>query len=133
MTQILCGEIDLVSVTVPAAIPFINSGKLRWLAVLSGARLPQLPNVPSSKKAGHPDLLLESWYGVMAPAGVRPDIVERLNTELRRIMHQPDTVKQLARVGIDAVTSSPTEYGAFVKADTERWAKVIREANIRLD
>jgi len=70
---------------------------------------------------------------VMAPTGVRADIVDRLNSELRKIMHAPETVKQLTRVGIDAVTSSAAEFQAFVKTDTERWAKVIREANIRIE
>ena len=123
----------MVTVTVPATIPFINSGKLRGLAVLNAARAPALPNVPTSKEAGYPDLLMDSWYGVMAPAGVRADIVERLNSELRKIMHTPETVKQLNRVGIDAVTNTAAEFQAFFKADTERWAKVIKDANIRID
>ncbi len=133
LTHILSGEIDVVTVTVPATIPFINSGKLRGLAVLATARVPTLPSVPSSREAGYPDLLMDSWYGVMAPTGVRADIVDRLNSELRKIMHAPDTVKQLNRVGIDAVTNSAAEFQAFFKADTERWAKVIREANIRIE
>ena len=133
LTHILSGEIDVVTVTVPATIPFINGGKLRGLAVLATARVPTLPNVPSSKEAGFADLLCDSWYGVKVPTGVRADIVDRLNSELRKLMHAPDTVKQLTRVGIDVVTSSPAEFQAFVKADTERWAKVVREANIRLE
>ncbi len=102
LTHILSGEIDVVTVTVPATIPFINSGKLRGLAIL-------------------------------ATAGVRPDIVERLNSELRKIMHAPETVKQLNRVGIDAVTSSAAECQASIKTDAERWAKVIKDANIRIE
>ena len=96
LTHTLSGEIDLVSVTVPAAIPFLKTGKMCGLAVLSSARPPRLPNVPISEQASHPNLLLESRYGEMAPKGVRLGIVERLNTELRRIMYQPDTVKQRA-------------------------------------
>ena len=133
LTHILSGEIDVVTVTVPATIPFINSGKLRGLAILAIARAPTLPNLPTSKEAGYPDLLMDSWYGVVAPAGVRADIIERLNSELKKVMHAPDTVKQLARVGIDAVTSLPAEFQAFVKIDGERWAKVIKEANIRIE
>ena len=133
LTHILSGEIDVVTVTVPATIPFINSGKLRGLAILNATRVPTLPNLPTSKEAGFPELLLDSWYGVMAPAGVRADIIERLNSELKKVMHAPDTVKQLARVGIDAVTSSPSVFQAFIKADSERWAKVIRDANIRIE
>ena len=133
LTHILSGEIEAVTVTVPATIPFINSGKLRGLAVMSTERVHTLPNVPTTKEAGFAELLYDSWYGVMAPAGVRPDIVDRLNSELKKIMHAPDTLKQLARVGIDVVTSSPAEFQTFVKTDAERWAKVIKEANIRLE
>jgi tripartite-type tricarboxylate transporter receptor subunit TctC len=133
LTHILSGEIDVVTVTVPATIPFIQSGKLRGLALLARERVPTLPNLPTSKEAGFPELLMDSWYGVMAPAGIRTDIVERLNAELKKIMHAPETVKQLARVGIDAVTSTPAEFQAFNKTDGERWAKVIREANIRIE
>ena len=133
LTHILSGEIDVVTVTVPATIPFINGGKLRGLAILATARGPTLPTVPTSKEAGYPDLLMDSWYGVMAPTGVRADIVERLNSELRKIMHAPETVKQLNRVGIDAVTSTAAEFQAFIKTDAERWAKVIKDANIRIE
>ncbi len=86
LTHILSGEIDVVTVTVPATIPFINSGKLRGLALLATARVPALPNVPTSKEAGYPELLMDAWYGVLAPAGVRPEIVGRLNSEIVRIM-----------------------------------------------
>ena len=133
LTHILSGEIDVVTVTVPATIPFLNSGKLRGLAILARERAPTLPNLPTSKEAGFPELLLDSWYGIMVPTGVRPDIIERLNSELKKIIHTPETGKQLARVGIDAVTSTPAEFQAFVKADAERWAKVIREAGIRIE
>lgn len=133
LTHILSGEIDLVSVTVPATLPFIHSGKLRGLAVLTTTRVPALPQVPTTFEAGYPALVSDAWYGVMAPAGVRADIIERLSSELKKIMHAPETVKQLARVGIDVVTRSPAEFQAFIQADTERWARVIKDANIRLE
>lgn len=133
LTHILSGEIDVVCVTVPATIPFINSGKLRGLALLARERAATLPNLPTSREGGFPELLLDSWYGVNVPAGVTMPIVDRLNAELRKIMHSPEITKQLARVGIEAVTSTPAEFQAFIRADAERWAKVIREANIRID
>ena len=133
LTHILSGEIDVVCVTVPATIPFINSGKLRGLALLARERAATLPNLPTSREAGFPELLLDSWYGVNVPAGVPMPIVDRLNAELRKIMQSPEVTKQLARVGIDAVTSTPAEFQAFIRTDAERWAKVIREANIRID
>ncbi len=133
LTHILSGEIDVVTVTVPATIPFVNSNRLRGLAVLANQRQPTIPHVPTSGESGYPELVMDAWYGIVAPAGVRADITERLHGELVRIMHAPEVVKQLARVGIDAVTSTPTEFRGFLKSETEKWARVIREAKIRVE
>lgn len=133
LTHILSGEIDVVTVTVPATIPFINSGRLRGLAVLANKRAATIPGVPTSVESGYPELTMEAWYGVVAPTGVRADIVERLNGELVKIMPSPEVVKQLAKVGIDVVTSSAAEFHAFIKTETEKWARVIREAKIRVE
>lgn len=133
LTHILSGEIDVVTVTVPATIPFINGGRLRGLAVLAKKRQPTIPGVPTSAEQGYPELLMDAWYGVIVPAGVRADIIERLNSELVKIMHPPEIVKQLAKVGIETVTSTPAAFQAFLKTETEKWARVIREAKIRVE
>lgn len=130
LTHILGGEIDMVTVSVPATIPFINSGRLRGLAVLAPQRVPTLPTVPSTKEAGYPELLMDTWYGALAPAGVRADILERLNAEIVKVMQTPETKAQLAKVGLDVITSSSAEFNKFVRSETEKWARVVREAKI---
>ncbi len=132
LTHILGGEIEMVVVTVPATIPFINSGKLRGLAVLAPERVPMLPGVPTTAEAGMPELVVIVWYGLFTPAGVRTDIITRLNAEMVRILKTPEVRQTLAKVGVDPAPNSPAEFGAFFKAETEKWARVIREANIKV-
>lgn len=133
LTNILAGEADMVVVTVPATIPFIQAGRLRGIAVLDKQRVPTLPGVPTTAEGGMPDLLLTTWYGVAVPAGTRPEIVERLQRDLAAGMRNNDVRQRLAKVGIDAVGNTSAEFGEFVRAEVTRWARVIRDANIRFD
>ena len=131
LTAMLGGEVDLVTSTVPATIPYINSGRIRALAVLSPERAPTLPQVPTTAQAGMPGLVVITWYGLFAPAGVKPDIVERLNAEVVKVMNAPETKTKLAQVGLDAANSTPAAFAKFARADADKWARVIKEANIR--
>ncbi len=133
LTHILGGEAEMVMVTVPATIPFITSGRLRGLAVLVPERVPTLPNVPTTTEAGMPELVINTWYGLFAPTGVRPEIIQRINTEVGKFMHAPEVKKQLAASGMTPATNTPAEFGTFLRADLEKWARVIREANIRVE
>ena len=130
MTAMLSGEVDVVVSTVPATIPHITAGRLRGLAVLAPDRVSALPNIPTSAEAGMPELVVITWYGLFAPAGVKGDVIERVNGEVTRFMRAPDTRAQLAKVELDARTGSPAEFAKFVREETERWGRVIREANI---
>ena len=130
LTHILGGEAEMVMVTVPATIPFINSGRLRGLAVLVPERVPTIPKVPTTAEAGMPELVINTWYGLFAPAGVRPEIVQRINAEVVKFMHTPEVHKQLAASGLVPSTNTPAEFSAFVRADMEKWARVIKEAHI---
>ncbi len=134
LTNILSGEADVVIVTVPATIPFINAGKLRGLAILDTKRVPQLPNLPTSAEAGMPDLLMTTWYGVATPAGVRGDIIARLHKAVVFAMQANDVKQRFAGVGMDASASAtPAEFGEHLRADVARWTRVIREAKIQVD
>lgn len=130
LTHILGGEAEMVMVTVPATIPFINSGRLRGLAVLVPERVPTLPNVPTTAESGMPELVINTWYGLFAPAGVRAEIIQRVNAEVGKFMHSPDVVKKLAASGLDPRTNSAVEFSSFVRTDMEKWGKVISEAKI---
>ena len=94
-------------------------------------RVPQLKNVPTTAEAGMPELVVTTWYGLFAPANVRPEVVERLNGDLGKILRAPDVASQLNKVGLDPTPSTPAEFAKFVRAEYDRWAKVIREANIK--
>ena len=132
LTAILSGEVDMVTSTVPATIPLVNSGRIRALAVLAPERVATLPQVPTSAEAGMPELVVITWYGLLAPAGVKPGIVERLNAEVAKVMNTPETKNKLAQVGQDVTTSTPAEFGKFVREEYEKWGRVIKEADIRV-
>ena len=134
LTNILSGESDMVVVTVPATIPFIQAKRLRGLAVLDTKRVAQLPQLPTSVEAGMPELQLTTWYGIATPIGVRADIIARLHKDLTAGLQQSDVKQRLANVGIEAaVSATPAEFGAYVRAEVARWAKVIQAAKIQFD
>jgi len=133
MTGQLSGEVDMVTSTVPSTIPFINAGRLRGLAVMAPQRVPAIRNVPTAAEAGMPELEVATWYGLFAPARVNPEIIERLNAEVVKFMRAPDIVSQLNKVGLDPAPSTPAEFAKFVRAETEKWGRVIRAANIKPD
>ena len=132
LQAMLGGEVDMVTSTVPATIPLVNAGKVRALAVMAPKRVAALPKVPTTAEAGMPELVVITWYGLFAPAGVKPDIIGRLNAEMVKLMNAPETKSKLAQVELDAATSTPEEFAKFVRAEYEKWGRVIRDANIRV-
>jgi len=132
MTAMLSGEVDMVTSTVPSTIPLVNSGRIRALAVMAPERVAMLPKVPTTAEAGMPELVVITWYGLFAPAGVKPDIIEHLNAEVVKVMKAPETRSKLAQVELDASTSTPAEFAKFVRAEYEKWGRVIKAADIRV-
>ena len=106
---------------------------MRGLAVLDTKRVPQLPQLPTSIEAGMPDLQLITWYGVAVPTGVRADIIERLHKDLSSAMQSNDVKQRLAKVGIDAVSNTPAEFGEYIRSEVARWAKVVQDAGVKVD
>ena len=132
MTAMISGEVDMVTSTVPATIPLVKSGRIRPLAVMATKRVAALPNVPTTAEAGMPALVVVTWYGLFAPAGVKPDIIARLNAEVIKLMNEADTRGKLARVELEVATGTPAEAAQFVREEKEKWARVIKEAGIRV-
>ena len=115
----------------PAAMPQIQIGKVRALAVLQNERTPLLPNVPTTSEAGIDNLEVTAWYGILAPTGTPRDIVNRLNSEWIKIAAIPDTKKQLHNSGFEPLSDTPEQqFAEFIKTEAVRWSKVIKEANI---
>jgi tripartite-type tricarboxylate transporter receptor subunit TctC len=133
MLGLLGGQVDMVVIGTPTAVPQIQAGKVRALAVLSDRRLPAIGNVPTAAEAGFPGYEVATWYGVLAPAGTSRDIVGRLNAELARVVTAPASRERLIGAGFDPLTGTPEQFGEFIKAETARWGKVIRDAGIKAE
>ena len=132
MLGMIGGHVDMMVIGVPPAVPHIQSGKVRALAALSAERLAVLPNVPTSKESGFPGYEVTSWYGIVAPANTPRDIITRLNAELGKIVTAPDTRERLTSGGFDPITSTPERFGEFIKSETARYAKAIKDAKLEL-
>jgi tripartite-type tricarboxylate transporter receptor subunit TctC len=123
-------EVDMV-VTVPLAIAqLVRQGRLRALATLAPQRATALPDVPTTAEAGLPQLVVVNWYALLAPAGTPREIIERLNAEVVKITKLPETRERYAPFDADPTPSTPQELADFLRADTARWAKVIKDAGI---
>ena len=127
------GEVDLVVIGPPAAMPQIQAGRVRVLAVLRNERLPSLPNVPTIKEAGIDHSEVTTWYGLLAPAGTPRDIINRLNADWITIAAMPDTLEKMQIAGVEIMSSTPEQFAELMKAEIARWAKVIKEANISVE
>jgi tripartite-type tricarboxylate transporter receptor subunit TctC len=133
MQDVLSGRVQLVFIGIPAALPHIKAGRLRALALVAPQRSPALPDVPTIAEAGLKDFEVTTWYGVLAPAGTPRPIVMRLNAELVKIMHAPDTKERLAGIATDPHTSTPEEFAAYLKQEIAKWGDVVRKANLKAD
>ena len=133
VTDLLAGQVDVMFDNLPNVIQHVRAGKMKALGVSTAKRSSQAPEVPSIAEAGVPGYDLSVWFGVLAPAGTPRDILQRLNTEIVRILQSADVRERFAKQGVDVQTSSPGEFDAFVKSEVARWAKVIKDAGIRAD
>jgi tripartite-type tricarboxylate transporter receptor subunit TctC len=133
MVAMIGGEVDMVVIGLPPTLPHIQSGRVRPLALLSAQRAPALPGVPTSREAGIANYEVTTWYGVLAPAGTPREIVRRLNTEWARAEAAADTRERMQGAGFEPMASSPEQFAEFIKTEMVRWAKVIKEANIKVD
>jgi len=133
MQGALAGEVHLVFIGVPVPAPHIKAGKLRGLAVLARERSPLIPDVPTAAEAGLPDFDVTTWYGILAPAGTPGPIIQRLNAELRKMMAAPEIKERLAAMGTEPLTSTPEEFGAYIKREIAKWGDVVRKAGLRAE
>jgi len=134
MQDLLGGQHLVAFDTMPASAPHVRSGKLRAVAVSTAQRVPSFPEVPTAEEAGVPGYVVTTWYGLFAPAGTPTPIVSRLHAEMVKAMQTPDVRARLEGIGADgSVSRSPEEFAALVRADTARYAKIVKEIGIRID
>ncbi len=133
LADLVGGHVQLMFDSLPSSMSFIRSGKLKALGASSTKRLAVLPDVPTLIEAGVPDFDLTTWYGVWAPVGTPKDIVARMNAEIVRLVVMPDMKEKLAGLGVEASAFTPEQFAAFNRTEYERWGRIVRAANIKLD
>jgi tripartite-type tricarboxylate transporter receptor subunit TctC len=133
VTDLLGGQVDAMFLPIHVALPHVKSGKLVALAIGSDKRHPLLPELPTLKEANAGDVNVDMWYGIFAPPGTSADLVQKLNHELKDILAAPEVRTAFQTQGMDPATSSPEEFRRLVARDADRWAALIRTANIKAD
>jgi len=133
LTDLLGGQVQLMFSTMPPALPHVKDGKLRALAVTSAKRSPATPELPTVDEIALPGFEANTWHGVVAPAGTPAAIVARLNREIVAILHLPEVVERLSAQGAEAVGSTPEEFAAYIRSETVKWAKVVRESGAKAE
>jgi tripartite-type tricarboxylate transporter receptor subunit TctC len=130
VTDVLNGSVSMMFVDIPPAIGQVSAGKLRVLGVTTARRSALLPQLPSIAEAGLPGYEVFAWTAMCAPAGTNPEIVQRLNGEIAKILAKPEVKEAFAKVGVEVGSSSSAELAAFIKSERERWARLIKMARI---
>jgi tripartite-type tricarboxylate transporter receptor subunit TctC len=130
LVALMSGQVDWGTMAVPGAIPLVKAGKVRALAVLSEKRVPALPQVPTAVESGIEGFVVSIWYGILAPAGTPREIINRLNSEVKKALASPDLKERLANSGVDPLTSTPEQLASYIKSETVRYAKIIKDSGI---
>ena len=133
VTDLIGGSVNLMFNSIPPVLQHIKTGRLRLLAVASAKRSPQLPDVPTVSEAGVPGYEAITWFGLLAPAKTPKAIIVRLNDVMVKVVHAPDLKSQLEIQGYDPVGSSPEEFAAFIRAESEKYAKVVKFSGAKVD
>ena len=130
MNDLLGGQVDIFFATMPAAMPFVKSGKLRPLAVTSDRPSLAMPGLPTISDSGLHGYSATTWYGLYAPKGTPPDIINRINKATIEVLKNPELREQLIQRGFEPVGNSPKEFAAFISSEIIKWGKVVRVAGI---
>lgn len=133
LTDLMGGQVDLMLADVPVVLPFIQSGKLRALAVTSAKRIPVLKDVPTTTELGLPKVEIYNWYGLLAPAGTPEVVIDRLYLAVGTALRSPDLKDQFMQQGVELVASRPDEFGPFIFAETARWGALARSVGAKLE
>ena len=131
--DLMAGQVQLASMGFPPAIPQVQAGKLRAIAVTGTTRSPLVPEVPTVSESGLPGFDVNSWYGVFGPAALPKDIVAKINNDVANILAAGDVKERLASLGAEPAPMKPEEFGRYVRDEIAKWAKVVKGAGVRVD
>jgi tripartite-type tricarboxylate transporter receptor subunit TctC len=133
LADLLGGQVQLMFSTMPPALPHVKDGKLRALAVTSAKRSPAAPDLPTVDEIALPGFEANTWHGVVVPARTPAAIVARLNREIVAILHLPDVVERFSSQGAEALGTTPEEFAAYIRSETLKWAKVVRDSGAKAE
>jgi tripartite-type tricarboxylate transporter receptor subunit TctC len=133
MADLLGGQVSFSFASMPSALPFVQAGRLRAIAVTGAQRSPLFPSVPTVAEAALPGFASEDWQGILAPAKTPADIITKLNYEIARVLAGQDVKAKLAAAGFDARTSTPQWFAEFIQSETLKWAKLLKQSGIKAE
>lgn len=131
--DMIAGAVHLAADAIPSGLPHVKEGRLRALAVTGSRRSPLVPNIPTAAEAGVPGFSVVSWFGLYAPRGLPPQLTQRINEEVNKVLRAPDMTARFANLGIEPGAGSAAAFAAMVAADTDRWARLATELKIQID
>lgn len=133
MNDVVGGHVSLMFAALSIVKGSVDAGKLRMIGVGSDRRSSEFPDVPTISESGVPGFEAKSWFGLVAPAGTPPEIIKKINEDVTKVISDPAFARQyLASQGLVPITGSPEEFATFIRAETKRWGKVVKDANIQL-
>jgi tripartite-type tricarboxylate transporter receptor subunit TctC len=133
VSDLIAGHVPVASTTLTTAATQIKAGRARALAVSSAKRVPEFPEVPTFAELGYPELTASIWFSLSGPAGISPEIVGRLNAEVRRVLQSPDVRERLRPEGIEPGDLDPRQFAAFVASELKRWGPIVRASGATAD
>ncbi|WP_088142016.1 Bug family tripartite tricarboxylate transporter substrate binding protein [Achromobacter xylosoxidans] len=133
VTDLIGGQVQFMFDNMPSAWPHVQSGKLRALAVTTTERSKSAPDVPTMKESGFANFDVSSWFGLIAPAGTPPDVVNKLNAAMVKALDKPEVQLSFEKLGAVGVKTTPAEFGQFIKSEVEGWAPVVKASGAKVD
>lgn len=133
MQDVIAGQVQITFDSLLQGLPFIKQGALKPLAVLGRSRSPLLPEVPTVSESGVPGYELTNWFGLVAPAGTPKDILEKVHDDTVQVLRLPEVREKFAEMAAESVGNTPAEFGARIRADSEKWARIIKQAGIKAE
>jgi tripartite-type tricarboxylate transporter receptor subunit TctC len=133
LTDVMAGFVEIMFENLPSALPFINANKLKVLAVTGKDRSPVVKSVPTLAESGFPGFDMVSWQALVAPAGTPRAVVDRLNAEVAKVLKTPEMKEKMTGLGTDVVANSPEQFAQYLREETAKWSKIVKDAGIKLE
>ncbi|NYT26140.1 tripartite tricarboxylate transporter substrate binding protein [Alcaligenaceae bacterium] len=133
LTDLMGGQIDLVFTSLPSVAGHINTGKLKAVALTSDKRVKGFDSIPTIAEGGYPDFNVNPWFGLFAPAGTPADVISKMNADINETLGRPEVRERFAATGAEPYVTSPAEFGDILRADIEKWSKVVEDSGAQVN